>query len=219
MSLVDAEPRIDSSTVLFGPRQIGSRCYVGPFCVLGFPMRDDFFETASWDAADRPVSTGCVVGTDCMILSHVVIGESTVLDNRVWCDHFTHIGCASRIGVGAQLMYGARVYHRVVIGERAWVGGFVCNDAVVEADAVVLGQVVHRFAEVTEGVPEVAPRIRRGAFVGMNAMVVGDIEVGAGAYIAGGAVLTSSAAPGRLYAGVPARDIGPAPPVFISRKD
>lgn len=182
-------------------------------------MRDDFLEAGCWDSDNRPLSDGCTLGANCMLLSHVVVGESTVLEDHVWCDHFVHIGCNSRIGDSVQVMYGAKVYHRVAIGPRAWVAGFICNDALIEADAVVLGQLVHRFAEATEGIPEVAPRIRRGAFVGMNALVVGDVEVGAGAYIAGGAVLIQNAAPGRLYAGVPARDRGPAPPVFLRRKD
>jgi acetyltransferase-like isoleucine patch superfamily enzyme len=182
-------------------------------------MRDDFFATPRWDSTGRPSSTGSLIGPECMLLSHVVIGESTVLEEGVWCDHYTYIGCNSHIGSRAQLMYGARIYHRVTVGARAWIGGFLCNDSIVEPEAVVLGQVVHRFADVTEGVAEAAPRVRRGAFVGMNALVVGNIEVGEGAYVAGGAVLTHSAAPCRLYAGVPARDEGPAPRIFVSRKD
>jgi acetyltransferase-like isoleucine patch superfamily enzyme len=153
----------------------------------------------------------------CSLASHVVIGEGTVLGTDVWCDHHTYIGCRTTIGDNVQVLYGARIYHRVTIGRDSWIGGFVCNDAVVEDGAFMLGQLIHRFADVVEGQPEVAPVVRAGAFVGTNALVVGGVEVGERAYIGAGAVLLSDAAPNRLYVGSPARDVGPAPQVFRVR--
>jgi acetyltransferase-like isoleucine patch superfamily enzyme len=152
-------------------------------------------------------------------MSHVVISEGTVIDDDVWCDHHTYIGCDTRIAQGAQILYGAKVYHRVSIGRGAWIGGFTCNDAIIEDATVVLGQLVHKFRDATVGVPEKSPIIRKSAFVGMNAFIIGGIEVGCGAYIAGGAVLTRSAKPGRLYTGAPAKEVGRAPSGFSFPKN
>ncbi|MCJ7507583.1 MAG: hypothetical protein MUO85_02480 [candidate division Zixibacteria bacterium] len=111
-------------------------------------------------------------------------------------------------------MYGARIYHRVLIGEKAWIGGFICNDAIIESNTVVFGKLVHKFVNAIPGTPEKAPIIRKGAFIGMNAIVIGGIEIGIGSYVAAGAVLTKSTLPGRLYMGNPAKDVGPASSAF-----
>lgn len=211
---------IDPTAVILGPQAIAASSYVGPYCVVGFPANLVLPAHLDPTEADgRPSSRGATLGPGTQLLSHVVIGEGTALGADVWCDHHTRVGCNTKIGDGAQLMYGVRVYDRVSVGERAWVGGFVCNDAVIEAESVVLGQLVHKFVNASEGTPERAPVIRKGAFVGMNALVIGGIEVGTGAYVAAGAVLTRSAQPGRLYVGAPARDVGRAPNVFANQKE
>jgi UDP-2-acetamido-3-amino-2,3-dideoxy-glucuronate N-acetyltransferase len=211
---------IDPTAVIFGDVNIGDSSYVGPYCIVGFPDEIRLPKSSSSVVLNtRPPSGGSKLGPSCELLSNVVIGEGTELEANVWCDHHSYIGVNSKIGAGTQILYGARIYHRVSIGERVWIAGFVCNDAVVEADAVCLGQLVHEFKNASEGIPEAAPIIREGAFVGMNAIIIGGIEVGSRAYVAAGAVLTHSARAGRLYMGTPARDVGSAPTPLVKRKE
>lgn len=206
---------IDPTAICLGPMEIGSRTYIGPFCVLGFPAIEDASAVYVESGIDkRPGSRGVKIGADSILLSHVVIGEGSVLGKSIWCDHHCYIGSDTHIADDVQIMYGARIYDRVKIGRGAWVGGFVCNDAIIEEESIVLGQLVHRFVEASVEEPEEAPIVRAGAFIGMNALVIGGIEVGRRAYVAGGAVLTKSAIPGRLYLGVPAKNVGPAPSPF-----
>jgi acetyltransferase-like isoleucine patch superfamily enzyme len=205
------------TVVTYAPTVLGQGASVGPFCVLGYPDWDRPEEFAG-DLTQEMIGAlrTTIVGRGSIVLSHVVIGEGTVLDENVWIDHHTHIGSDCQIGAGAQIMYGARIYHRVTVGAGAWVAGFICNDAVIAGHAVVLGQLVHKFTNVAEKQAEAAPTVREEAFVGMGAVVIGGIEVGEGAYIAAGAVLTTSAKPRRLYRGVPAKEIGPAPCSFVT---
>ena len=210
--------RIDPTAMLIGDVMIDSGSYIGPFCVLGFPQDEKVLNSVAIGArVGRRARSGVRIKEKCCLLSHVVIGERTVLGAEVWCDHHTYIGCYTTVGDGVEIMYGARIYNRVKIGQRAWVAGFVCNDSIIERDAIVLGQLIHRFVDAVEGVPEPAPVIREGAFVGMNSTIIGGIEIGVRAYIAAGAVLTRDALPGRLYAGIPARNIGRAPEPFRLR--
>ncbi len=206
---------IDSTVIKMGPVEIGEHTYIGPNCILGFPLSDEItHKDMDLNNNNRPLSNGMKIKDNCTILSNVVIGENSTIESNVWCDHYSYIGCLTKISNKVQIMYGAKIYHRVIIGEKAWIGEFVCNDAVIEPNAIVLGKLVHKFVNAVEGVPEKAPVIREGAFIGMNAVVIGDVEVGAGAYIAAGAVLTEPARPGRLYMGVPAKDSGTAPSAF-----
>ena len=55
------------------------------------------------------------------------------------------------------------------------------------------------------------PILHRNTFIGAGASVLGAIEIGEGAVVAAGSVVTRSVAAGSLVGGIPAKDIGPAP--------
>jgi UDP-2-acetamido-3-amino-2,3-dideoxy-glucuronate N-acetyltransferase len=202
---------LDTTVKVIGDLALGDGSYVGPFSVLGFPAKTP-------TDAKNVESKGIKVGKRTGILSNVVVGEGTIIGDDVWIDHHCCIGCYTVISDNTYILYGARVYDRVKIGSNCWVAGFVCNDAVIEDSAIVMGTLIHRFVDAVMGVPEQSPVIRKNAFIGMNAIIIGGIEVGEGAYIAAGAILTKSALPGRLYSGVPAKNVGIAPHPFKKSK-
>jgi UDP-2-acetamido-3-amino-2,3-dideoxy-glucuronate N-acetyltransferase len=209
---------VHKTAILIGEVILGSRTYVGPYSVIGWPATDilinnDVIPTDIPKLSSRVVK----IDADSMLLSHVVVGEGTVLGASVWCDHYSRIGSGTSIGDGVQIMYNAQIYDRVKIGAEAWVGGFVCNDAIIESRSIMLGSLIHKFTDVIEGTPEKAPIVREEAFVGMGAIIIGNVEVGPRAYISAGSLLTKSAVGGRLYVGTPARDAGPAPSPFKVR--
>lgn len=209
---------VDKTAVLIGVVTLGSRTYIGPYSVIGFPSTerlslDDFVEVDSAKLS----SEGARIGSDSMLLSHVVVGEGSVFGSGVWCDHYSRIGFSTFIGDKVQIMYNAQIYDRVTIGDEVWVGGFVCNDAIIESRSIMLGSLIHKFTDVIEGTPEKAPIVREGAFVGMGATIIGNVEVGTRAYVSAGSILTRSARAGRLYVGSPAKDVGPAPDPFKIR--
>lgn len=178
--------------------KLGRNIYVGPYSIVG------------GDETSFPT----LLGDEVHLEAHVVIGAATELHDRVWCGAGCHIGDSCVVQQDAQIMYRAQIHDRVKIGISAWVGGFLCNDSVVEREAVVLGQLIHRFTDAIEEVPEPAPWIGPRGFVGTGALVIGGVRVGEEAYIAAGAVLTKHARERRLYRGNPAIDSGPAPVPF-----
>ncbi len=206
---------IDPTVKRIGNIKLGEDVFIGPFCVLGFPSTETIDpQDFKKNQFSELISRGVIIGNRTSLLSHIVVGEGTVISDNVWCDHHSYIGSDSYIGNQTYIMYGSRIYNRVKIAEKCWIAGFVCNDAVIEMGAIVMGQLIHRFADVSADEAELSPVVRKNAFIGMNAQVVGPVEVGEGAYIGAGAVLTHSALPGRLYLGIPARDSGPAPQPF-----
>jgi len=209
---------IHPTVIIVGQSIVHDETFIGPYCIVGFPSTS---EVDSWALSleNKMISTlPSKIGYHSSLLSHVVIGEGTSIGSNVFCDHHTYIGCQTEISDGVSIIYGARIYDRVKIGENAWVAGFVCNDTIIEENAIVQGQIIHRFVDAIERVREPSPIIRSGAFVGMGATVIGDVEVGRGAYIAAGAVLTKSARPGFLYRGIPACESGKAPNPFKTKQ-
>lgn len=186
---------------------MGKNVYIGPFCLIGYTE----------DAKKIHKSVATFIGDNVEIHAHSVISQNCILGNNVWCDNYTFIGENSKIEDGVELLYGAKIHKNVFVGRNSWVGGFVCNDVVIEENSIVMGMLIHKFINAVMGVPEPAPIIRKGAFIGMNAVVIGGIEVGENAYIAAGSVLTRSAKSNMLYMGNPARCIGIAPNAFKNK--
>ncbi|MEI8256945.1 MAG: acyltransferase [Deltaproteobacteria bacterium] len=137
------------------------------------------------------------------------IGDGT----KVW--HFCHVMSGARIGGRCSFGQNCFVGNRVVIGDNVRVQNNVSiyDNVFIEDDVFVGPSAV--FTNVNN--PRAAfPRkdeyrdthVRRGASIGANATVVCGHDVGEGAFVAAGAVVTKSVPAFALVAGVPARRIG-----------
>jgi acetyltransferase-like isoleucine patch superfamily enzyme len=209
---------IEPSAVVLGSCDIDASAYVGHFAVLGCPVAKRGFGRSEWQVQNGDdhwsTSRGLYVGPGVTICTRVTIGDATNIGSRSFISAGVRIGNDVAIGIDVEVYYGCEISSRVKIGDRSWVGGFVCNDVVIGSEAVMFGSLIHRFVDGTVGIPEEPPIIEDGAFVGMGSMVIGGVTVGRGAYIAAGSVLTRDARPGRLYIGSPAREHGQAPSAF-----
>jgi acetyltransferase-like isoleucine patch superfamily enzyme len=126
----------------------------------------------------------------------------------------------------------AHVRERARIGERSLVGRGSAVDCDVAIGADVRIQTncyISAFTEIEDDVfvgPGVntlndptagrrgpderleGPKLRRGCRIGGGAVLLPGVEIGAGAFVAAGAVVTRDVAPGELVVGVPARPRG-----------
>ncbi len=105
------------------------------------------------------------------------------------------------------------IWPQARIGRGVWfdhgLGLVIGQTAVIEEDVslwhgVTLGS---NFVDIGEGRH---PRVRRGAVIGAGALVLGPIEVGAGATVAAGAIVTKDVPPGHVVTGPRATDRGAA---------
>ena len=143
------------------------------------------------------------------------VGIGTILDEKVVCQPNTYIGHFVKIGRSTRVTYAAQIHNGVKIGADGWVGGFLCNRAVLENQVVCLGKLLHRFVEADRHLDEEkSPYIEFGAVIGMGSAVIGGVRIGRHAYLAANSVLTRDAMAARLYVGNPARDVGSAPIPF-----
>ncbi len=99
---------------------------------------------------------------------------------------------AARIGQGIMLDHGTGV----VIGETA-----VVEDNVSIMHEVTLGGTGKQGGDRH-------PKIRKGCLISVGAKILGNIEIGEGAKVGGGAVVLNDVAPHMTVAGIPARPVG-----------
>ncbi len=127
------------------------------------------------------VLPGARLGRDCNVNAQCLIENDVVLGDRV------------TLKSGVQLWDGLRVEDDVFIGPNVT----FTND---------------KYPRSKRPPPSFARTVlRRGAAIGANATVLCGVEIGAGAMVGAGSVVTRSVPPGELWVGNPARPRGPAP--------
>lgn len=106
-------------------------------------------------------------------------------------------------------LFGVDIHPGAVIGEGIFmdhaIGVVIGETAVVENDVTLFQGVT--LGGTGKGVGDRHPKVRRGAFIGAGALIFGNIEIGADAKVAGGAVVVKEVAPGATVAGPAAKPL------------
>lgn len=140
--------------------------------------------------ADVEIGAGTMIWHHSHIRTGATVGERCVIGKNVFVD--AGVG----IGTGVKIQNNVSVYRGVHLDDEVFVG----PSAVFTND---------RFPRAASPDWEVVDTwVRRGASIGANATLVCGIEVGEGALVAAGAVVTRDVDPYELVAGNPARRRG-----------
>ncbi len=146
------------------------------------------------------------------------IAPDVKLGQRVKIFAFTNLyGCEIgddvKIGTFVEIQKGARVGNRCKISSHS----FICEGVRLE-DEVFIGHGVmfinDRFPRATTAAGQlqtdadwncIPTIVRRGASIGSNATILCGVEIGEGATVGAGSVVTKDVPPGAIVAGNPAR--------------
>lgn len=136
------------------------------------------------------------------------IGEGT----RIWA--FAHVLPNARLGVDCNICDGVFIENDVVVGDRVtvkcgvqlWDGLVVEDDVFIGPNATFTNDLFPR----SKRYPQEFPRtlLRKGCSVGANATILAGVEIGEGAMVGAGAVVTRSVPPNAIVVGNPARVTG-----------
>jgi UDP-2-acetamido-3-amino-2,3-dideoxy-glucuronate N-acetyltransferase len=137
--------------------------------------------------------------------------ESTAIGagTRIWA--FTHVLPGARIGAECNICDGVFVENDVVMGDRVtvkcgvqiWDGITIEDDVFIGPNATFTNDPFPR----SKIYPETFSRtmIRSGASIGANSTILPGVEIGTGAMVGAGAVVTRSVPPNAVVVGNPAR--------------
>ncbi len=106
-------------------------------------------------------------------------------------------------------LWGVDIHPGAVFGAGIFIDhavGIVVGETTVVEDDVTLFQSV-TLGGTAKGSGDRHPKVRRGAFIGSGAVILGNIEVGAGARVGAGAVVVKPVAPGQTVLGPVARPL------------
>lgn len=186
--------------------QIG-RCHIDPsarICsgaIIGKPFRPLI------GVIVEDVSDITTIGPEVYIGYYTVVGSGTVIEAGVVLDDFSLIECEAVLGSNTLVIYRAQICNEARIGCGCVIGGFVAERVVVGDRSRVFGRIVHSHHNLRIGWD--APEAQEGSavvgedvFIGFDAIVVGEITIGAGAYICAGSLVTRDIPPQHIAYGV-----------------
>jgi len=161
----------------------------------------------------RPLLDGREVKTE----GHTVIGPG------VWIGNFSTIGPGVTIGARSivedyvSIQANAVLGTGVLVASKAWLGigasvgddciikGHVGDNVKVGAGCRIAGELIHRQLDPSipwdDPVNEASPIVGDGAFVGWRAIVIGGVNIGDGAYVCAGALVTRDVPDGHIARG------------------
>jgi acetyltransferase-like isoleucine patch superfamily enzyme len=185
--------------------RLGDAVEVGPYSILGQPPRV---------AATSPMEVGpagpLIIGAGTYIGAFAILNYGSELGET--CYVGDRAGLRENITLGESVMLGSYTRAaRVKVGDRARIQTGTLLLGLVEEDVFLGPNVVctdDRYMSMWKEKTHKGPTIKRAAAIGAGAHLLSGITIGEEALVGLGAVVISDVPPRRIYAGVPAQDIG-----------
>jgi UDP-3-O-[3-hydroxymyristoyl] glucosamine N-acyltransferase len=134
-----------------------------------------------------------------------VLGQAVALEQGVIIDHGCIVEGDVTIGANTLLCYRAHVCADSQIGQNCVIGGFIGERSTIGNDSRIFGSLVHSHPRGWRGWDDEdqmagGPKIGACVLVAFGAVIVGQIEIGDGAYIGANAVVCEDVPPGQSVA-------------------
>jgi len=196
--------RIGVGVVFHGDVTIGPRCVVGDGAILGKQAVLGRRSSASREpAAALVIDDDVTLGARAIIFAGGRLGARTVLGEGAHVRERTDIGADCRIGAGTGIGNDTRIGAGVSIAA----GGWLTSYSLVEDD-VVVGPALVTTNDHAMGRSDGALQgaiLRRGCRLGAQVILVPGVEIGEGALVDDGALVTRDVPAGIRVTGRPAR--------------
>jgi acetyltransferase-like isoleucine patch superfamily enzyme len=156
---------------------------IGDYCIIGL-------STEPGEEADHTI-----IGAGTLVEPFSVICRGATIGAKANLGAHSYVGPETRLGKRVTLLYGAKLYWKVSVGDGSIVAGFCCDRAKIGRKVIMLGAMVHKMSGDVgkwNSTKEPSPRIRDRAKVGMGALIIGPITIGQAAFVAGGAIVTKN---------------------------
>jgi acetyltransferase-like isoleucine patch superfamily enzyme len=214
---LDAATYVGNGVTLYPGVAIDAGCVVLEGAVVGrIPISN---ATTTRPISSRfgtvTVGSGSIIGANSVLYTDIRLGEQVLIGDLASIREGCVVGERAIVGRGVMMLYNCSVGAFTRVQDQAHLVG----DMRIEEHVFIGMQVVttndndvylRRF-----GLPSPTaargPAIRRFAAVGAGATILPGVEIGEGALVAAGAVVTRDVEPWTIVAGVPARVMRPVP--------
>ncbi len=195
---------------IYGKSSIGRNAIIGERVIIGYPTADILRQAASSGKNIEEIEfNGAVIGDNAVIRSNSTIYTGVEIGNGLRTGHGILIREETWVGDNVLIGTNTIIDGRTTIGNNVSIQGNVyiplnvtIEDNVFIGPCAVLTNDKYPIRKKSE---LKGPVLRRGASIGANATLLPGIEIGEGAMVAAGALVTADVEAWKLAIGFPAR--------------
>ncbi len=202
--------RIHGSCKIYGASVIGRNCTIMENVVVGYPSNKILGEIQSGEQElERYPFVGACIGDNAVIRSNstlycdVTIGNGLRTGHNVMVREMTKVGDNVLLGTNVVVDGHTTIGNNVSIQSNVYIPtNTTLDDNVFLGPCSVLANDKYpiRMEYGLKG-----PRVRKGASIGANSTILPDVEIGEGAMVGAGALVTKDVPPWTLAIGSPAK--------------
>ncbi|MDD5616275.1 MAG: DapH/DapD/GlmU-related protein [Candidatus Methanoperedens sp.] len=197
---------------IYGKSSIGKNAIIGERVMIGYPAADILkIAASSGKSLDDMEFKGAVIGDNAVIRSNSTIYADVQIGNNLRTGHNILIREKTKIGNDVLIGTNTIIDGHTTIGNNVSIQGNVyiplnvtIEDKVFIGPCAVLTNDKYPVRKKTD-LP--GPILRRGASIGANATLLPEVEIGEGAMVAAGALVSKDVPPWKLAVGFPAKII------------
>lgn len=195
---------------IYGQSSIGKNAIIGEGVIIGYPTADILKQAASLGLNIGEMNfKGAVIGDNAVIRSNSVVYTNVKIGNNLRTGH--NILIREETCTGDDVLIGTNtiIDGHTTIGNNVSIQGnvYIPLNVVIE-DNVFIGPcavLTNDKYPIRKKTDLKGPVLRRGASIGANATLLPGVEVGEGAMVAAGALVTKDVPAWKLAIGFPAR--------------
>jgi acetyltransferase-like isoleucine patch superfamily enzyme len=194
---------------IYGRSSIGKKAILGEGVIIGYPHADILRQAAALGVNIEDFDfRGAVIGDNAVIRSNSIIYADVEAGNNLRTGHNVLVRESSIIGDDVLIGTNTIIDGRVVIGNNVSIQGnvYIPLNVTIE-DKVFIGPcavLANDKYPVRKSSDLKGPVLRHGASIGANATLLPAVEIGEGAMVAAGALVTKDVPPWKLAIGFPA---------------
>ena len=201
---------VHSSARIYGSTTLGENCTIMENVILGYPQHDILLHiTAQGKAIEDAENPGCHIGNDSFIRAGTTIFSNVRTGSRFRTGHNAMVRENTNIGDNVLVGTNVIIDGNVTIGNNVSIQGnvYIPTHVTIE-DKVFIGPcavLANDKYPVRGEYQPLGPIIRKGASIGANATLLPGVEIGEGAVVAAGALVSKDVPPWKLALGCPAK--------------
>jgi len=202
--------KLDKTVISYGNNSIGNGCIIMENVILGYPCRSILEKTSKleiriseYEFTGAKIGSNAIIRTGSIIYSDVEIGDDLQTGHNILVRENTTIGDNVLIGTNVVIDGNTKIGNNVSIQSNV----YIPTNTIIE-DNIFIGPcavLTNDKYPIRKKYDLKGPILRHGVSVGANSTLLPGIEVGEGAMIAAGAIVTKDIPPWTLAVGVPAK--------------
>ena len=202
--------RIHESCKIYGTSVIGKNCTILENVILGYPSNKVLNELQTGDLIlERHPFVGACIGDNAVIRSNTTIYCDVTIGNGLRTGHNAMVRENTSAGDNVLIGTNTIIDGHTTIGNNVSIQGnvYIPTNTVIE-DNVFLGPcsvLANDKYPIRKEYSLKGPTLRKGASVGANATILPTVEIGEGAMVGAGALVTKDVPAWKLAIGSPAK--------------